>query len=180
MKTIIISVISVLIVAGAVLLALNFKQPETAGPGAAVQSNPVSPEKPAAGREPEVSKPTPPAEETAANLPLTEPDASSLLSSQGGSKLRIFNVKLSKNGFDRTPIVVNQGDTVQLIITASDGSYDVELSGHDFYLTIPLNEARSSSFDATKSGRFSFACKDLCPAGKAAVQGELVVNKVAP
>lgn len=105
---------------------------------------------------------------------LTAPDSVIPVSNNSDSKLRIFNIKINSSGFSPAKIVVNQNDIVQFNLTALDGSYDFFLSFPEYHTDVPLNKAREFSFEALRSGRFIFSCRDKCPAG-VTVSGELIV-----
>lgn len=108
---------------------------------------------------------------------LTEPDIIAPVA-VGGDKstpqLRVFNIIISKDGFDPDKIIVNHQDRIQFNLTALDGTYDLFMDVFKLYIRIPQSERRTISFKAARKGPWKFTCRDYCPEGKT-IEGELIV-----
>ena len=73
--------------------------------------------------------------------------------------LRIFNIKVIKNAFSPSRIVVAQGDRVRLRIMGYDKIYNFHLPEYNFNLPIlEPGESEEIEFSAAKAGTFKFFC----------------------
>ncbi|HVR37648.1 MAG TPA: IPT/TIG domain-containing protein, partial [Thermoanaerobaculia bacterium] len=85
--------------------------------------------------------------------------------------------------FNPSPFVVNQGDSVQLRLRASDSG---DGSGHGFFLeryvenslTLPRNQTFTINFVASEAGTFFFFCTVTCGTGHFNMSGTFIVNAV--
>ncbi len=106
---------------------------------------------------------------------LTMPDGMLPLHPTGDAKLKIFGVSITKDGFNPSLIVVNQGDGVALSVKSVDGTYDIFFpalgSG-----TGQIEEGQSTfvSLVPPKAGEYVFECRTYCPYGNR-ITGKLVV-----
>jgi heme/copper-type cytochrome/quinol oxidase subunit 2 len=91
------------------------------------------------------------------------------------TKIRFFDLKATKDGFEPKSFVVNKGDTVQFDFTAVDGDYDLDFPYLGAYFSVvKKGETRRLPFDTSLPGTFLFECRDFCPKDKK-IQGELIV-----
>jgi len=91
------------------------------------------------------------------------------------TKIRFFDLKATKDGFEPKSFVVNKGDSVQFDFTAVDGDYDLDFPYLGVYFSVvKKGETRRLPFDTSLAGTFLFECRDFCPKDKK-IQGELIV-----
>ena len=91
------------------------------------------------------------------------------------TKLRFYDIKASKNGFEPNTITVNSGDSVELNLTAVDGDYDVDFAYLGAYFpVVKKGETKKLPLSTNLSGTFTFQCKDFCPLG-GVIKGSLIV-----
>jgi plastocyanin len=91
------------------------------------------------------------------------------------TKIRFFDLKATKKGFEPASFTVNKGDGVRFDFTAVDGDYDLNFPYLGAYFSVvKKGETRSLPIDTSLAGTFAFECRDFCPAsGK--IQGQLIV-----
>lgn len=94
----------------------------------------------------------------------------------GTTSYRMFNITETAHAFTPNTIIVNQGDTVHLNITASGGSYDFTQPDMGLSMNIPSGKTKVVQFDANTAGKFTFYCKSC--GGPA--QGPVGYIEVAP
>ncbi len=106
---------------------------------------------------------------------LTMPDGLLPLYASSTAKLKVFSVSVTKNGFSRDLIVVNQGDGVGLSVKAVDGPYDLFFPQLHFYSgQIAEGQSTFMSLVPPKAGEYDFECQTYCPYGNR-ITGKLVV-----
>lgn len=105
---------------------------------------------------------------------VTTPDVIYSLFPESDAKLRVFNIKISKDGFSPSKIVVREDDVVQFNLTAVGSLYDLSVPHLEYYNDISQDKNIEFSFEASPAGRFSFFCKDKCPES-GVVKGELII-----
>lgn len=106
---------------------------------------------------------------------LTMPDGLLPLYASSTAKLKVFSVSVTKNGFSRDLIVVNQGDGVGLSVKAVDGTYDLFFPQLHFYSgQIAEGQSTFMSLVPPKAGEYDFECQTYCPYGNR-ITGKLVV-----
>ncbi len=91
------------------------------------------------------------------------------------AQLRVFDVTANAGAFTPATIIVHQGDTVVLNITAQDKKYD--FTQPDFGFTafpLPKGKTTKVTFDATASGNFLFFCSASCNSTQKA-QGHIII-----
>lgn len=74
------------------------------------------------------------------------------------SEYRSFNIKADDNEFTPSTIIVNQGDIVNIVITAVDKAYDFTQPDYGFKQPIPAGQSKTIQFGATAAGKFTFYC----------------------
>ena len=103
------------------------------------------------------------------------PDGLLPLYASSTAKLKVFSVSVTKNGFSRDLIVVNQGDGVGLSVKAVDGPYDLFFPQLHFYSgQIAEGQSTFMSLVPPKAGEYDFECQTYCPYGNR-ITGKLVV-----
>ncbi len=95
-------------------------------------------------------------------------------SAGGGSMFRSFDVQIAGGKFVPDTVIVNQGDTVRLNLTAVDGAYDFAQTDFGLRLALPKGQTKVQEFSATAAGNFLFYCSS-CGGPAKGPQGRLVV-----
>jgi len=78
--------------------------------------------------------------------------------SHTASQLRSFTITANHNAFTPSTIIVNQGDIVNIVVSAVDKNYDFTQPDYGFKQAIPKGQSKQIQFGATASGKFSFYC----------------------
>ncbi|MBI4087634.1 MAG: cupredoxin domain-containing protein [Candidatus Liptonbacteria bacterium] len=87
---------------------------------------------------------------------------------------RSFTVAADGGRFMPDTVIVKQGDTVDLNITAVDGDYDFTQPDFGFKTVIAKATTQNIQFQATATGRFAFYCS-LCGGPSQGPLGYIVV-----
>jgi heme/copper-type cytochrome/quinol oxidase subunit 2 len=74
------------------------------------------------------------------------------------SSFRSFSIKISNNAYTPSTVIVNQGDVVDLEITAIDANYAFTQPDYGFNAAIPKGKTQKIQFQALQSGKFTFYC----------------------
>lgn len=91
------------------------------------------------------------------------------------TKIRFFDLSATKDGFSPAELVVNQGDSLSVDLTAVDGDYDLDVPYLGAYFeAVKRGTTRRLPFDTSISGTFAFQCRDHCPV-KGIISGRLIV-----
>jgi heme/copper-type cytochrome/quinol oxidase subunit 2 len=77
----------------------------------------------------------------------------------GDTSYRSFNIKESASAFTPSMIIVNEGDTAHINLTASGGKVDFTQPDLGLSLTVPAGATKVVQFDADAAGKFTFYCK---------------------
>lgn len=86
----------------------------------------------------------------------------------------IYSIAIKKDGFSPAEVVVKNGDTVKIEVTAVDGNSDFSIPSYGTYVAVNKGETKTVSFKPSTVGTFLFECRDFCPAsGK--VSGKFIV-----
>jgi len=112
-------------------------------------------------------------EEVEVTIPVNEAPAS--LNPNLDTKMRFYEMRATKDGFEPSSLAVEGGDTVQIKFTAVDGDYDIDFPYLGVYFNVVRKgETKTLPFDTSLSGTFGFLCRDYCPdSGK--IEGKLIV-----
>lgn len=78
------------------------------------------------------------------------------------------------NSFDPNSLVVNEGDVIDIQLSAIDRDYEIYLPGLGIYKLVPKGQKSEVQFQAYPAGEHLFACKDDCSNPP---QASLVINK---
>lgn len=76
----------------------------------------------------------------------------------GTTSFRSFNVTETATAFTPATIIVNQGDTVHINLTAEGGAYDFTQPDLGLKLALKSGQTKLVQFDAVSSGKFTFYC----------------------
>ncbi len=80
-------------------------------------------------------------------------------SPSGLTSFRSFNITETASAFTPDTIIVNEGDTVHINITAKGGSYDFTQPDMGLSLSLSSGQTKLVQFDANTVGKFQFYCK---------------------
>jgi cytochrome c oxidase subunit 2 len=90
--------------------------------------------------------------------------------------IRIIDVKAFRYGFDPDPMVVNQGDKVQLDVTSTDVAHGLAIKEYNINLNVPGGETKSIVFTAGDKGVFNVACSVFCGPGHKEMHAKFIVK----
>ncbi len=94
------------------------------------------------------------------------------------SQVRVINMSAKKYQFDPQVITVNQGERVQLIVTALDRDHGIRIVGYNINRRLKKGVPTTIEFTANKPGTFSFRCSVFCGLGHRRMKGQLIVKPV--
>ncbi len=80
-------------------------------------------------------------------------------SPSGVTSYRSFDIKISGNAFSPNTVIVNEGDTVHINLTAADAAYDFTQPDYGVNLQLAKGQTKFLQFDADMTGKFTFYCK---------------------
>lgn len=92
----------------------------------------------------------------------------------GNVEYRSFDLTIQKNAFSPSTVIVNQGDIVDLEITAVDGNYAFTQPDYGFNAPIKKGRTQRIQFQALQSGDFTFYCAS-CGGPSSGPVGHLIV-----
>jgi len=90
------------------------------------------------------------------------------------AKLRAFAVKADKGRFDPSKIIVNKGDTVNIVIDAVDKAYDFTIPDFGVRQTLTKGERKVVEFQAASEGQFVYYC-DSCGGINSSAKGTITI-----
>ena len=79
-------------------------------------------------------------------------------SPSGSTSYRSFSINISGGAYTPNTVIVNQGDTVHISLTAVDGGYDFTQPNYGLSLAISKGQSKVVQFDADTAGKFTFYC----------------------
>ena len=88
-----------------------------------------------------------------------------------------IQVTASKYKFDPGEIHVKKGETVKLILTATDHDHGIKLDEFHINQKIQKGTPATVEFVADKAGTFSFKCSVFCGIGHGGMKGKLIVEE---
>ena len=94
------------------------------------------------------------------------------------SQVRVIKMAAKDFEFDPHIITVNQGDRVQLIVTALDRDHGIRIVGYNINRRLKKGVPTTIEFTANKPGTFSFRCSVFCGLGHRRMKGQLIVKPV--
>jgi len=159
---------AILVVAAGILIGVLTKPSESVTPGTPTVVPPAGSQAPAVPREQYYKAEVP------ANAVPTQAVVEVPAAPNSDSKLKVFDLKISANGYEPTTFTARRGDIIQIRATAVDGDYDIEFPYLQLYQSIRSGETKTIAFGANFSGMTDFLCRDFCGAltGK---KGQLIV-----
>jgi heme/copper-type cytochrome/quinol oxidase subunit 2 len=105
---------------------------------------------------------------------LTKADMEESLGAGLKEKFKVFNLRITADGYIPNAIIVEKGDAVQLNMTADEDA-DIQSQDFNFFVPIPAKEVTNLGFIANKEGTFVFYCRNQC-LGKDRIFGHIVVR----
>ncbi len=94
------------------------------------------------------------------------------------SRIKEFNISISRFEFEPNVLEVNQGDLVRLNISSEDVPHGLAISSQEYNINIqvaPGNE-ETVEFIASETGEFTFVCSVMCGEGHFNMRGVLKVS----
>ena len=91
------------------------------------------------------------------------------------SKYRSFDIKAEGGVFSPSNVVVNQGDTVHVNLTAVDKDYDLVIPSFSMKQTAKKGQTRIIEFQASQSGSFVFYC-EICGGVTSTAKGNIIIK----
>ncbi len=115
-------------------------------------------------------------DKTSANIPqnVAKPSVQAPANPLNSATFRGYAIRAANGAFSPDTIIVKQGDTVHLELTAVDKDYDFTQPDYGLTIPMPRGQAKSFQFDATATGKFTFFCKS-CGGPSQGPTGSLVV-----
>lgn len=95
----------------------------------------------------------------------------------GNVSYRSFNITIQNGVYNPDTVIVNQGDTVNLELTAADAAYGFTQPDYGFDAAIPEGKTQTIQFQALQSGNFTFYCSSCGGPSKGPVGHIIVVAK---
>ena len=95
----------------------------------------------------------------------------------GNVSYRSFNIKIQNGAYVPSTVIVNQGDTVNLELTAVDAAYGFDQPDYGFNTAIPKGKTQTIQFQALNTGNFTFYCASCGGPSKGPVGHVIVVAK---
>lgn len=92
----------------------------------------------------------------------------------GNVSYRSFNISIQNNAYTPSTVIVDQGDTVNLELTAVDAAYGFAQPDYGFNTAIPKGKTQTIQFQALSSGNFTFYCAS-CGGPSSGPVGHLIV-----
>lgn len=110
-----------------------------------------------------------------ASLGALAQDAAS--NSQAAPNVHEIQVTAKKYEFSPNPIRVKKGESVRLIITATDHDHGIQLDAFHIKQKLKKGVPTTIEFTPDKAGTFPFKCSVFCGLGHGGMKGELVVEE---
>ena len=95
----------------------------------------------------------------------------------GNVSYRSFNITVQNEAYTPDTVIVNQGDTVNLDLTAVDAAYGFTQPDYGFNAVIPKGKTQIIQFQALSPGDFTFYCASCGGPSKGPVGHIIVVAK---
>ena len=95
----------------------------------------------------------------------------------GNVSYRSFNIAIQNNAYTPNTVIVNQGDTVNLELTAVDAAYGFTQPDYGFNAAIPKGKTQTIQFQTLNTGNFTFYCASCGGPSKGPVGHIIVVAK---
>ena len=109
--------------------------------------------------------------------PVVKTDVGMLpLSGTINNGIRIVNVKTFRYAFEPDPVVVKQGEKVQLVIMSKDFTHRIVILGKNVNIVVPGGEARSIVFLAGDKGIFDIDSSVFAGPGRSHLHAKFIVK----
>jgi heme/copper-type cytochrome/quinol oxidase subunit 2 len=92
----------------------------------------------------------------------------------GNVSYRSFNIGIQNNAYTPGTVIVDQGDTVNLELTAVDAAYGFDQPDYGFNTAIPKGKTQTIQFQALSPGNFTFYCAS-CGGPSSGPVGHIIV-----
>jgi heme/copper-type cytochrome/quinol oxidase subunit 2 len=92
----------------------------------------------------------------------------------GDVSYRSFNINIQNGVYTPDTVIVKQGDTVNLELTAVDAAYGFAQPDYGFNAAIPKGKTQTIQFQALQTGSFTFYCESCGGPSKGPV-GHIIV-----
>jgi len=93
----------------------------------------------------------------------------------GSVSYRSFNITIKNGAYSPNTVIVKQGDTVNLVLTAVGANYAFTQPDYGFNAQIPEGGTKVVQFEAVQSGEFTFYCGSCGGPSKGPV-GHIIVT----
>lgn len=108
---------------------------------------------------------------------LTNRDVAMLpLSGEMRNGIRVIDVKAFRYKFDPDPIVVMQGERVQLDVMSMDFTHDLAIKGYNVNVVVPGGEVKSIVFSAGDKGIFDIDSSAFSGPGRSHLHAKFIVK----
>ncbi len=91
--------------------------------------------------------------------------------------VRTVEVEAFRYGFKPDPIIVNEGETVELVAHSADVTHGLQITEFSVNETLNKDEVKKIRFTADKAGTFTIYCSIYCGPGHGNMTGTLIVRK---
>jgi heme/copper-type cytochrome/quinol oxidase subunit 2 len=95
----------------------------------------------------------------------------------GDVSYRSFNINIQNGAYTPDTVIVKQGDTVNLELTAVDAAYGFAQPDYGFNAAIPQGKTQTIQFQALQPGNFTFYCASCGGPSKGPVGHIIVATK---
>lgn len=90
--------------------------------------------------------------------------------------VRVVHVTASQFQFDPNKIVVQQGETVRIVVSSTDVDHGFAITSYNINLKIPAGKTVSTEFKADKNGIFVAYCNVYCGTGHNSMRAKFIVK----
>ena len=105
------------------------------------------------------------------------PSKNIVLSGTIEKKVRIINVSALQYRYNPDPIVVMQGESIQIIAQAEDVPHGLAIPAYGINVSLLPHQPKTITFIARKVGEFSIHCSVYCGEGHQEMVSKLIVIK---
>lgn len=93
------------------------------------------------------------------------------------NSVRVIPLSAFQFGYNPNPIVVNEGDKVQIIAQSTDVKHGFKIAEYKINEGVNNNQPTTINFIADKPGIYMIRCSVFCGSGHTGMSGELIVKK---
>ncbi|MCR4328016.1 MAG: cupredoxin domain-containing protein [Patescibacteria group bacterium] len=91
----------------------------------------------------------------------------------GKSSFRHFDIAVTGNNYNPSTIVVNEGDVIDISLTAEDKDYNIFFPDFGVYKEVIKGQTGKLQFQGYPFGQYKFVCDECTPS----FEGKLIVNE---